>query len=138
MDKRRLFYLSSFSSFFGYPCQLIQPSPFMAYNEKLTKIKELAELVRKFESIVKTLPPSDLRCEFLVYVSFEVFNGMSHDVNIKGGRGDSNPQQLEPQSSALTIELRPPYTPGEIRTPGPLLRRQLLYPTELQAHCYNN
>jgi hypothetical protein len=23
--------------------------------------------------------------------------------------------------------------PGEIRTPGPLLRRQLLYPTELQA-----
>ncbi len=24
--------------------------------------------------------------------------------------------------------------PGEIRTPGPLLRRQLLYPTELRAH----
>ena len=24
--------------------------------------------------------------------------------------------------------------PEEIRTPGPLLRRQLLYPTELQAH----
>ena len=24
--------------------------------------------------------------------------------------------------------------PGGIRTPGPLLRRQLLYPTELQAH----
>ena len=26
-------------------------------------------------------------------------------------------------------------TPGEIRTPDPLLRRQLLCPTELQAHC---
>lgn len=25
-------------------------------------------------------------------------------------------------------------TPEGIRTPGPLLRRQLLYPTELQAH----
>ncbi len=28
--------------------------------------------------------------------------------------------------------------PGAIRTPDPLLRRQLLYPTELQGHKYNN
>ena len=27
--------------------------------------------------------------------------------------------------------------PGEIRTPDPLLRRQLLYPTELQAHKWS-
>lgn len=26
--------------------------------------------------------------------------------------------------------------PGGIRTPDPLLRRQLLYPTELQAHQF--
>lgn len=81
-----------------------------------------------------------------------------------GERGDSNPQQLEPQSSALTIELRSPYknyylvkqnlsfqstyvqaeqhsfpatrmngAPDRIRTCGLLLRRQLLYPAELQA-----
>ena len=28
--------------------------------------------------------------------------------------------------------------PGETRTPGPLLRRQLLYPPELQAHLAQN
>ena len=26
-------------------------------------------------------------------------------------------------------------TPGEIRTPDPLLRRQVLYPAELRAHA---
>ena len=107
-----------------------------------------------------------------------------------GGRGDSNPRPLEPQSSALTTELRPPLkrpssmvryitmkvykrriqsklpcirrspvrgqaglqlavasfdtiqasrafagAPGGIRTPDPLLRRQLLYPAELLALC---
>ena len=58
-----------------------------------------------------------------------------------GGRWDSNPRHSEPQSDALPTELRPPYqlfrengTPGGTRTPGPLLRRQLLYPPELQAH----
>ena len=28
--------------------------------------------------------------------------------------------------------------PGEIRTPDPLVRSQVLYPTELRAHCLNN
>ena len=69
-----------------------------------------------------------------------------------------NPQPLEPQSSALPVELHPPLTgqkqynastpiisilykcpiaclnaPGPTRTGGLLLRRQLLYPAELQA-----
>ena len=66
-----------------------------------------------------------------------------------GGRWDSNPRHLEPQSSALPTELHPPFiyikrtmiicaacllatgTPRGIRTPGLLLRRQLLYPAEL-------
>ena len=30
------------------------------------------------------------------------------------------------------------FTPGAIRTLDLLLRRQLLYPAELQAHTYNN
>ena len=43
-----------------------------------------------------------------------------------------------PQTDALPTELTPPYfgTLGGIRTPDPLLRRQLLYPTELQAHIF--
>ena len=66
---------------------------------------------------------------------------------IWGGRRDSNPRHSEPQSDALPTELRPPYekgmakmghkgngTPEGTRTPDPLLRRQLLYPPELQAH----
>ncbi len=32
------------------------------------------------------------------------------------------------------LHLKPAGTPGGTRTPGPLLRRQLLYPPELQAH----
>lgn len=47
---------------------------------------------------------------------------------------------LEPATAGTTIqcstiELHPPvfHAPEGIRTPGPLLRRQLLYPTELQA-----
>ena len=53
-----------------------------------------------------------------------------------GGRQVSNLLPPEPQSGALPIELRPPFTgaPGEIRTPDTRLRRPLLYPTELQAH----
>ncbi len=52
-----------------------------------------------------------------------------------GGRWDSNPRQPEPQSGALPTELHPPYfgAPKGTRTPGPLLRRQLLYPAELWA-----
>ena len=56
----------------------------------------------------------------------------------------SNPRHPEPQSGALPTELIPPYTfqsfcfdagaPGGTRTPGLLLRRQLLYPAELLAH----
>ncbi len=34
----------------------------------------------------------------------------------------------------VPIHLKPAGTPGGTRTPGPLLRRQLLYPPELQAH----
>ena len=68
----------------------------------------------------------------------------------KWGEGrDSNPRSSEPQSDALAnyatptifIFLRreplPVYrhgTPGGIRTPHLLLRRQLLYPNELLAH----
>ena len=32
------------------------------------------------------------------------------------------------------IERKRVDTPGEIRTPDPLLRRQVLYPAELRAH----
>ena len=53
-----------------------------------------------------------------------------------GGRWDSNPRSSVPQTDALG-QLR--YThhvgaPEGTRTPGPLLRRQVLYPAELQAH----
>ena len=34
----------------------------------------------------------------------------------------------------VRLRLKPAGTPGGTRTPGPLLRRQLLYPPELQAH----
>ena len=61
-----------------------------------------------------------------------------------GGIWGSNPRHPEPQSGALPTELIPPYTfqsfcfdagaPGGTRTPGLLLRRQLLYPAELLAH----
>ena len=47
---------------------------------------------------------------------------------------------IEPATTGTTIqcsaiELHPPAigAPEGIRTPGPLLRRQLLYPSELQA-----
>ena len=55
--------------------------------------------------------------------------------NIWGGRWDSNPRSSVPQTDALG-QLR--YThhigaPEGTRTPGPLLRRQVLYPAELQA-----
>ena len=63
---------------------------------------------------------------------------------IWGGIWGSNPRHPEPQSGALPTELIPPYTfqsfcfdagaPGGTRTPGLLLRRQLLYPAELLAH----
>ena len=52
-----------------------------------------------------------------------------------GERWESNPRQPEPQSGALPTELRPPYgVPLGIRTPGPRLRRALLYPAELKIH----
>ena len=60
-----------------------------------------------------------------------------------GGIWGSNPRHPEPQSGALPTELIPPYctrvgsgagAPGGTRTPGLLLRRQLLYPAELLAH----
>ena len=61
--------------------------------------------------------------------------------NLWGGRQVSNLLPPEPQSGALPIELRPPYSgaPGETRTPDTRLRRPLLYPAELRArkhfHC---
>ena len=78
---------------------------------------------------------------------------------IWGGRWESNPRQLESQSSALPTELRPPYcgialqhhllcqsclngAPGRTRTCDHPLRRRMLYPAELRAHiqsafCYD-
>ena len=60
-----------------------------------------------------------------------------------GGIWGSNPRHPEPQSGALPTELIPPHVtlsplkapgaPGGTRTPGLLLRRQLLYPAELLA-----
>ena len=48
-----------------------------------------------------------------------------------------NPRSLDPQSSAVTTQLRPPRsgtgTPGRIRTCDPPLRRRPLYSAELQA-----
>ena len=78
-------------------------------------------------------------------------NSFCSPVSFGGGRRDLNPQHLEPQSSALPIELHPPSVDcirlhpedpavtrdpppseaGGIRTPGPELRRLLLYPPEL-------
>ena len=61
---------------------------------------------------------------------------------IWGGRWDSNPRSSEPQSDALTNYATPTIglnglsffgTPEGTRTPGLLLRRQLLYPAELLA-----
>ena len=55
-----------------------------------------------------------------------------------GAQRESNPRPPEPQSGALTncamgtISSAPEGT----RTPGPLLRRQLLYPPELRAHKF--
>ncbi len=52
----------------------------------------------------------------------------------KGERGDSNPQPLEPQSSALPVELLSPHgAPGGTRTPNQWIRNPLLYPVELRA-----
>ena len=53
-----------------------------------------------------------------------------------GDRWGLNPQPLEPQSSALPIELRSPWLRcalGGIRTHNLGLRRSLLYPDELRA-----
>ena len=48
---------------------------------------------------------------------------------------DLNQRPLGYEPSALTSWAMDPYgVPEEIRTPGPRLRRPLLYPTELQAH----
>ena len=71
--------------------------------------------------------------------------GRTHPTFLRwGGIWGSNPRHPEPQSGALPTELIPPYTfqsfcfdagaPGGTRTPGLLLRRQLLYPAELLAH----
>ena len=73
-----------------------------------------------------------------------------------GGWWDSNPRIPEPQSGALGRLATPTIfevwscsslsslrtlkkfgTPEGTRTPDLLLRRQLLYPTELQAHLHN-
>ena len=53
-----------------------------------------------------------------------------------GGRWDSNPRSPEPQSGALTglSYIHHIGAPKGTRTPGLLLRRQLLYPAELLAH----
>ena len=56
-----------------------------------------------------------------------------------GGRSGSNRRPPGPQSGALT-NWATSTTNGTlwgIRTPDLLLRRQLLYPTELQAHIFN-
>ena len=55
-----------------------------------------------------------------------------------GGKWDSNPRQPESQSGTLPTELFPPEfefygLPGRDRTCDHLLRRQVLYPTELRA-----
>ncbi len=70
-------------------------------------------------------------------------NGLLDHSLVWGGRGDLNPRPLEPQSSALPTELRPPSlscsspagygAPGRTRTCNPRLRRPMLYPVELQA-----
>ena len=57
---------------------------------------------------------------------------------IWGGKWDSNPRQPESQSGTLPTELFPPEfefcgLPGRDRTCDHLLRRQVLYPTELRA-----
>ena len=68
-------------------------------------------------------------------------------INFKWGGGwDSNPRSSEPQSDALG-QLRYihhvrqfkklPGAPWGTRTPGPLLRRQMLYPAELTAHFWS-
>ncbi len=52
-----------------------------------------------------------------------------------GAYRDSNPGSPDPQSGALTgCAIGTIYAPEGTRTPGPLLRRQLLYPPELRAH----
>ena len=55
-----------------------------------------------------------------------------------GGKWDSNPRQPESQSGTLPTQLFPPEfefcgLPGRDRTCDHLLRRQVLYPTELRA-----
>ena len=55
-----------------------------------------------------------------------------------GERWDSNPRRPVPQTGALPTELRSPYGAClEIRTPGPRLRRALLYPAELNTQNEN-
>ena len=70
------------------------------------------------------------------------FYTMGESRFIWGGGWDSNPRSSEPQSDALG-QLRYihhvrqfkklPGAPWGTRTPGPLLRRQMLYPAELTA-----
>ena len=52
---------------------------------------------------------------------------------------DLNPWPSEPQSDALPTALISPHygVPEGIRTPGPQLRRLLLYPAELQAQIWS-
>ncbi len=38
-------------------------------------------------------------------------------------------------TTTIEARLRESGAPGEIRTPDPLVRSQVLYPTELRAHC---
>ena len=53
-----------------------------------------------------------------------------------GAQRESNPRPPEPQSGALTncAMGTTAGAPEGTRTPGPLHRRQLLYPAELRAH----
>ena len=53
-----------------------------------------------------------------------------------GAQRESNPRPPEPQSGALTNCAMGTTSgaPEGTRTPGPLLRRQLLYPAELRVH----
>ncbi len=77
-------------------------------------------------------PPD--RVDF-VEKKYPLSNGQGIFLFLWGGRWDSNPRSSVPQTDALG-QLR--YThhigaPEGTRTPGPLLRRQVLYPAELQA-----
>src|SRR3974390_2618132 len=51
-----------------------------------------------------------------------------------GRRPTCRPLPTEPVRSEVTTVPEMSGTPGVIRTPDPLLRRQVLYPAELRAH----